>query len=102
MNQPFNKLTDSEAERLAILAEECAEVIKCVGKILRHGYESFDPTGKEQGTNREQLEVEIGHVEAISKFMETFKDVDYSHIELSAMVKWHKLEDGRQAYLHHQ
>lgn len=40
MESHFNKLTPAEAERLAMLAEECAEVIHVVGKILRHGYES--------------------------------------------------------------
>ena len=34
----FNQLTPAETERLAILAEECGEVIQAVGKILRHGY----------------------------------------------------------------
>lgn len=33
----FNNLTPGEAERLAMLAEECGEVIQAVGKILRHG-----------------------------------------------------------------
>ena len=39
----FNKLTPAEAERLAMLAEECGEVIQIVGKILRHGYDSYHP-----------------------------------------------------------
>jgi hypothetical protein len=38
----FNQLTDAEAERLALLAEECGEVVQVIGKILRHGYESYD------------------------------------------------------------
>lgn len=34
----FNGLSPAEVERLALLAEECGEVIQTVGKILRHGY----------------------------------------------------------------
>ena len=37
MDDHFNNLTPGEAERLAILAEECGEVIQIIGKILRHG-----------------------------------------------------------------
>jgi len=40
----FNNLTPAEAERLAYLIEELAEVQQIAGKILRHGYDSRDPT----------------------------------------------------------
>ncbi len=43
MQDHFNRLTPAEAERLAMLAEEAAEVIQIVGKILRHGYASYHP-----------------------------------------------------------
>jgi NTP pyrophosphatase (non-canonical NTP hydrolase) len=63
----FNKLTPAETERLDCLAEECAEgivelakVIKQISKIKRHGYEdSF------QGmlvNNRGKLEEELGDI----------------------------------------
>lgn len=64
MSEHFNKLTPAEAERLAILAEECAEVIQVVGKILRHGYESYDPTTEGAPRNRELLVKELSDVEA--------------------------------------
>ena len=38
MSSHFNKLTPAQAERLAILIEECGEVIQAATKILRHGY----------------------------------------------------------------
>lgn len=44
MSEHFNGLAPAEAERLAMLAEECAEVIQIVGKILRHGYNSCHPS----------------------------------------------------------
>ena len=56
----FNQLAPAEAERLALLAEECGEVVQVIGKILRHGYESGHPAGN--STNREDLEKECGDV----------------------------------------
>ena len=48
----FNKLTPAEAERLAMLAEECGEVVQIVGKILRHGYDSQHPDGNTAALDR--------------------------------------------------
>ena len=56
----FNRLTPAEAERLALLAEECGEVMQAIGKVLRHSYESRHPDGGP--TNREALERECGDV----------------------------------------
>lgn len=46
-----------ETEKLAVLMEECAEVQQVIGKILRHGYDSYHPETKI--TNREDLAREI-------------------------------------------
>jgi NTP pyrophosphatase (non-canonical NTP hydrolase) len=100
MNERFNKLTPAEDERLSILAEECSEVIKTVMKIKRHGYESVDPTGVEIGTNRDQLQTELGDVEAILDFMICKDDVSMMHIEEANAAKTKKLLAGK--YLHHQ
>ena len=35
----FNKLSDAETERLAILAEEMGEAQQAIGKIIRHARE---------------------------------------------------------------
>lgn len=56
----FNRLTPAEAERLALLAEECGEVMQAIGKVLRHGFESTHPDGGP--TNRDALERECGDV----------------------------------------
>lgn len=61
----FNKLTPAEAELLAKLAEECGEVVQIVGKILCHGYESYNPFDEDKTTNRELLEAEAAHVEVV-------------------------------------
>lgn len=59
----FNQLTPAEAERLALLLEELGEAQQAIGKILRHGYESHNPTSATVSpSNREALETELGHV----------------------------------------
>ncbi|MDJ0712582.1 MAG: hypothetical protein QNJ14_19525 [Woeseiaceae bacterium] len=54
MSDFSNYLDDHEAERLAILAEEAGELIQTIGKILRHGYDSYNPDCPSDGDNREQ------------------------------------------------
>lgn len=44
MSDFTNNLTAAEQERLAILAEEMGEALQIIGKIIRHGYESYNPT----------------------------------------------------------
>ena len=98
-SEHFNKLTPSEAERLVIMAEECAEVIQVIGKIQRHGYESYNPTlpPSERETNRQALAREIGHFEMILCEMYNLRDVDPIAINDSARKK--RATIGR--WLHH-
>ncbi len=75
-----NGLTDAEEERLAHLVEECGEVVKAGMKIMRHGYNSYDPTDTSLNpkSNRDDLQREIIDVKlAISK-MENFGEIDTS------------------------
>ena len=76
MTEHHNKLTPAEAERLAILAEECGEVIQMVGKILRHGLDNFNPFYERRVTNRELLSQEVGDVYAIVRVMMRTGDLD--------------------------
>lgn len=69
MNGPFNKLTNAQAERLAKLAEEAGEVVQAAMKILRHGYESFNPDDLDHRGNRADLETEIGDLHGIVSLM---------------------------------
>lgn len=94
--QNFNQLTPAEAERLALLAEECSEVIQVVGKILRHGYESRHPDGGQ--TNRALLETELGHVEVAQSMLCTARDIDLEYIAAQFRAKQRRVG----AYLHHQ
>ena len=68
MGDHFNQLTPAEAERLAMLAEECGEVIQVVGKILRHGYDSHHPDNPKV-TNRQLLGRELTDLLAVAAMM---------------------------------
>lgn len=65
----YNGLLPGEAERLAMLAEEAAEIIQCVGKILRHGYENHHPHTP-HWTNRMALTREVADFTVIVNMME--------------------------------
>jgi uncharacterized membrane protein YccC len=93
----FNQLSEAEAERLAILAEECGEVIQAVGKVLRHGYESNNK-GQLPETNRQALEREIGDLLHNLARMEVAGDLSHDRIEARALSKAAHVGP----YLHHQ
>ena len=94
----FNKLTPAEAESLALLIEECGEVIQAVGKIQRHGYESYNPDRPEKGSNRAQLEAELGDLRAAVVMMLEAGDVEDDLMEAHARAKKRSVKQ----YLHHQ
>ncbi len=95
----FNKLTPEESERLAVLAEEAAEVIQVIGKIQRHGYESHNPLlpPSERETNRQALARELGHFEMVLCEMYNRRDVDPIAINTSAVSKRRSIN----RWLHH-
>lgn len=95
MTEHFNGLTEAQAERLAVLIEECGEVVQIACKILRHGYESCHPLAF-SGSNREELEKEIGHVNNAVRMME--EDLNPKAIGRHQLAKAQKIA----AYLHHQ
>jgi NTP pyrophosphatase (non-canonical NTP hydrolase) len=94
----YAQLSPAELERLAKLAEECAEVIQVVGKIMVHGYASGHPNRPEQGNNRQHLEEELGHVEYLTQLMCSRGDVNADKIWESHQEKSETI--GK--YLHHQ
>ena len=65
-----------ETEKLAVLMEECAEVQQVIGKILRHGYDSYHPETKI--TNREDLAREI---------VDVFTAIILIHPEVEAIIE---------------
>lgn len=92
----YNRLTPAETERLAILSEECSEVIHMCSKIIRHGYESSNPNDPNHTTNRDLLAVEIG--DTLHAIGLVTGDLDILTIK--------EAEDSRPErmarYLHHQ
>ena len=91
----FNQLTPAEAERLAMLAEECGEVIQIVGKILRHGYDSYHPVNP-RVTNRDLLAKELRDVNAVLLAMGQSELQDYSVQDVLGV--WER----KLQYTHHQ
>lgn len=85
-----NNLTPAEAERLALFIEECGEAIQAAGKILRHGYDSWE--------NRKDLEKEVADIFYAVRLMTSSKDLS----EITILVK--ELEKSKKVveYLHHQ
>ena len=95
MEDHFNKLTPAEAERLAMLAEECGEIIQIVGKILRHGYESHHPDDP-SSTNRDLLTDELSDFYAVVQMMDgDFSVIDAQRHEDEFLAK-------KLRYTHHQ
>lgn len=76
-------MTKAEIERLALLVEECAEVQQIAMKILRHGYESYNPTIQNSPTNREDLQKEIGHLQFAIELMVEKEDIIQAHCIIS-------------------
>jgi len=75
---------------MAVLQEECAEVIQAVSKINRFGMQ-----GEWQGvTNRQSLITEIGDVLAIIKVLMNETDINMTEkdLELAIEAKHKKLE----------
>lgn len=92
----MEKVTDPELERLAILAEECGEVVQAVGKIIRHGYDNYHPKNPDVD-NREHLEREIADVIAMVSILWATNDITMPDDEqVMAAVK------RKMKYMHHQ
>jgi NTP pyrophosphatase (non-canonical NTP hydrolase) len=97
-----NGLTHDMSERLAILTEEIGEVLQVIGKIERHGYESSHPD-RPENTNRDDLERELGHVQAAIDIMcglfdGGLGDLEDGRIHASRVQKL----DDIVPFLHHQ
>lgn len=96
MTDHFNRLTPAEAERLAILAEECGEIVQIVSKALRHGLDFHHPDTGE--TNRAAIMREIGDLNAICARMVKAGDIQPAPILAASNSKDAKLP----RWTHHQ
>lgn len=95
MNEHFNKLTPAEAETLALLAEECGELVQAIGKILRHGLWSEHPVS--HIPNEVTLEREAGDVLAALRICEVQKLLIWSGVIRARDQKIIRV----RKYLHH-
>lgn len=96
MEKHFNNLTPAQAERLAMLIEECGEVIQVAGKILRHGYDNYHPD-RPHITNRELLQRELTDLAAVQNQIHACDRVFISS-SMEVDMSW-----GRKLrYAHHQ
>jgi NTP pyrophosphatase (non-canonical NTP hydrolase) len=96
--EPYNQLSPAQAERLAILTEELAEAAQVVGKILRHGYNSYNPFSENPDTNRQLLEEELGHVLNAMNMLVNAEDINSKSI---AHSRDHKSKTVHK-WTHHQ
>jgi NTP pyrophosphatase (non-canonical NTP hydrolase) len=81
MNIDTPELSPAQIERLAILAEECAETIQMVNKILRFGWESVHPFLEDQKTNRERLSEELRDILVATLLLIENKDIRRETLE---------------------
>ena len=94
----YPSLSHAQIERLAFLSEECGEVVQAIGKILRHGYDSYNPTVMDGPCNKEALEDELGHIQTAIRMLEQSGDINARQITKSAIRKIGTVEK----WLHHQ
>lgn len=96
----YNKLTNGQTERLAILNEEMTEVQlelckaqQTISKILRHGYK---PEGLDYD-NRKQLETELGDV-----LLSVGRLCKAGDLSLDVIINATISKSSKNNYLHHQ
>ena len=53
------EISEAELERLVLLMEECSEVTQACSKIIRNGWEAFNPHRDQLTSNRESLTNEL-------------------------------------------
>lgn len=92
----FNGLSPAQIERLVLLQEELAESIQAVSKILRHGYESYNPA-RVSASNRLHLQEELGHVQNSISMLVTAGDLQRPDIDAQQIIKARTVRH----YLHH-
>jgi len=93
-----NGLSETEIERLALMTEECGEVLQVIGKILRHGYIATDPNTGAKYDNRAALSREVGDFAYASGLMCEVGDLSVDDVEWASNAKAKRCLN----YLHHQ
>lgn len=94
------KNTKELVERIAILSEECGEVVQVCGKILRHGIDSTNPFTTQD--NSELLHKEVGDILAAIELLIIKGDLDRECINDLAKFKLEKYLDPEFPFVHYQ
>jgi NTP pyrophosphatase (non-canonical NTP hydrolase) len=94
-------MTDGERERLVMLAEEAAEIVQAVSKILRHGKHNYNPNDHEKITNIEHLAREIADFYAIIHAIYENEDIPLE-VLYSTMEEPEKTWSRKLNYTYHQ
>ena len=81
-------MTEEHKELYHIVQEECAELIQCVSKILRFGYDSEYNNKK----SYERLQEEVGDVLATIELLEEYGLINMEKVERHKKEKFKKLE----------
>lgn len=89
-------LTYEQTQAIHSAAEEMAEAIQVLNKILRFGLDSVhpDPAKANEGTNRDRLAVEIGHVSAALAVLLPTLGINLCDIESHMLDKTTILTEG--------
>lgn len=69
-------LTKKQEELLTMLIEEAGEIVQIGCKILRHGYDSYNPFDEHKTPNRKLLENEILDINSVIHMMKNNKDIN--------------------------
>lgn len=91
MIEQLGKTTANEKEILNITLEECAEVVQCISKVFRFGWNSSNPKNPEY-TNRMHLTEEVGDLLCMLNLMILTGMVDKPDIDLAMGNKINKLK----------
>lgn len=94
----FNKLTPEEHEALTLLFEECGEVVQIVGKIMRHGLDSWHPDSLK--VNRDELAKECSDVLCSVRILVRDGVITQRRLNTARRAKIRKFRD-RPNLLHH-
>jgi hypothetical protein len=97
MSQTFNNKQLAQMERLAMVSEECAEVIQIKEKIMRHGLNSYNPFDPNKVTNHVLFRNEILDLVAMIQILQEHKDID-----LIQQWELNQIKRNKYKYTHHQ
>lgn len=106
LTRPYHGLTPAEHERLAWLNEELHEVGQAIGKIMRHGYDSYDPTNPDHEGNRNDLVRELMDVLKAAQLMFLSGDFQKCNIDYHDTAKFYLFASHKDTvsnkYMHEQ